>query len=109
MRHVGRIPRSFVISILFIHPLFGLPERELFYLDSLRRRCPPAPGYRDFGRTGYGGVARLVGYFGFSWSSAFYDSGDYYRGTYLNFSTQYLYPNDANVRVCGFQLRCLSE
>ncbi|WP_297627267.1 hypothetical protein [uncultured Rikenella sp.] len=64
-----------------------------------------APGFR----AGSLGVLGNVSELGFSWSSAFYDSGDYYRGTYLNFSTQYLYPNDANVRVCGFQLRCLSE
>ena len=65
----------------------------------------PAPGFR----AGSHGVLGNVSEVGFSWSSAFYDSGDYYRGTYLNFSTQYLYPNDANVRVCGFQLRCLSK
>ncbi|WP_294593266.1 hypothetical protein, partial [uncultured Rikenella sp.] len=70
----------------------------MFYLDSLRRPCPPAPGYRDFGRTGYGGVARLVGYFGFSWSSAFYDSGDHYRGLCLDFHSQSLDPSCSDYR-----------
>ncbi len=65
----------------------------------------PAPGYRDFGRTGYGGVARLVGYFGFSWSSA--TSGIY--GLDLNFYSQHLYTSYSDYRGHGFQLRCLSE
>ncbi len=77
----------------------------MFYLDSLRRPCPPAPGYRDFGRTGYGGVARLVGYFGFSRSSA--TSGLY--GLCLDFHMTSLDPSCSDYRGYGFQLRCLSE
>ena len=50
-----------------------------------------------------------VGNNGYSWSSTSYDSGDHYRGMYLNFGTQNLNPSSANYRGYGFQLRCLSE
>jgi len=50
-----------------------------------------------------------VGYFGFSWSSAFYDSGDHYRGLCLDFHSQSLDPSCSDYRGYGFPLRCLSE
>ncbi|WP_462377058.1 fimbrial protein [Rikenella microfusus] len=65
----------------------------------------PAPGYRDFGRTGCEGEARYVGYRGYSWSSSVSGS----NGFCLDFSTTYLHPSDANYRGHGFQVRCLQE
>ncbi len=73
------------------------------------RFCPvcavPAPGYRDFGRTGYEGVARNVGNNGYSWSSSVSGS----NGFYLNFNTTNLNPSNANNRGHGFQVRCLQH
>ena len=63
----------------------------------------PAPGYRDFGRAGYEGVARETGNNGFSWSSTV--SGT--NGYYLNFNPTNLNPSNANNRGHGFQVRCL--
>ncbi len=65
----------------------------------------PAPGYRDFGRTGYEGVARNVGNNGYSWSSSVSGS----NGFYLNFNTTNLNPSNANNRGHGFQVRCLQH
>ncbi|HJE88206.1 hypothetical protein [Rikenella microfusus] len=65
----------------------------------------PAPGYRDYGRTGCEGVARYVGNSGCSWSSS--ASGSY--GFYLNFGTTYLYPSSAGSRGHGYRVRCLQE
>ena len=67
----------------------------------------PAPGYRDFGRTGYEGVARYIGDNGYSWSCTPV-AGDV-TARYLAFYTQSLYPSLAHNRGHGFQLRCLSE
>ncbi len=65
----------------------------------------PAPGYRDGG----GGAMWNVGYNGYSYSSTSYDSGDHYRGVFLDFSSQGLYPSSVSSRGHGFLLRCLSE
>ncbi|WP_294600982.1 hypothetical protein [uncultured Rikenella sp.] len=65
----------------------------------------PAPGYRDYGCTDYEGVARLVGDYGYSWSSA--ASGT--DGVFLSFGTQGLTPSSVLNRGLGLQLRCLSE
>ncbi|WP_294600442.1 hypothetical protein [uncultured Rikenella sp.] len=65
----------------------------------------PAPGYRDFGRTGWKGIARDIGYNGYSWSSAVSDTG----GMNLDFHVAWLNPSYASGRANGFQLRCLSE
>ena len=65
----------------------------------------PAPGFRDFGRTGYEGVARSIGHYGYSWSSTVSGS----NGEYLDFYTQDLSPSYASYRGHGLQLRCLSE
>ncbi len=67
----------------------------------------PAPGYRDFGRAGYEGVARYGGNYGFSWSCT--PVTDDVTVRYLDFSTQNLDPSNAHNRGNGFQLRCLSE
>ena len=73
--------------------------------DNGVRAWYPAPGYRDFGRTGYEGVARNVGNNGYSWSSSVSGS----NGFYLNFNTTNLNPSNANNRGHGFQVRCLQE
>ena len=65
----------------------------------------PAPGYRDFGRTGYEGVARYVGGSGCSWSSSASDS----RGVGLNFYSTDLDPVYTHARGHGLQVRCLQE
>ncbi len=65
----------------------------------------PAPGYRDYGRTGYEGALRSVGYLGYSWSSAVSGIG----GQFLWFNAQDLVPSYTHHRAHGFQLRCLSE
>ncbi|WP_297627528.1 hypothetical protein [uncultured Rikenella sp.] len=67
------------------------------------------PGFRDYGRTGWEGIARHIGDYGYSWSSTSYDSGDLYRGQDLNFGVAYLYTSNAHYRGHGLQLRCLSE
>ena len=64
-----------------------------------------APGYRDFGRANYEGVARNIGHHGYSWASS--TSGT--NGVFLDFTTQTLTPNFANGRGHGLQLCCLSE
>ena len=50
-----------------------------------------------------------VGGYGYSWSSTSYGSDDHYRGMFLRFYTQHLYPSLAHYRAYGLQLRCLSE
>ncbi len=65
----------------------------------------PAPGYRDFGRTGWEGIARSIGDHGYSLSSA--TSGIY--GMDLYSRSQYLNTSFSDHRAHGFQLRCLSE
>ncbi|WP_294598983.1 hypothetical protein [uncultured Rikenella sp.] len=67
----------------------------------------PAPGYRDFGRTGWEGIARGIGNNGCSWSCTPVTGDVTVR--YLAFGTQDLYPSYAHNRAHGFQLRCLSE
>ena len=67
----------------------------------------PAPGYRDFGRTGYEGVAKSIGNDGYSWSCTPVTDGVTVR--YLGFYTQSLNASYADSRAHGFQLRCLSE
>ncbi|WP_297832382.1 hypothetical protein [uncultured Rikenella sp.] len=69
--------------------------------------CASAPGYRDFGRAGYEGVARSVGNHGYSWSCTPVTGGVTVR--YLGFYMQELGPGSAHNRGHGFQLRCLSE
>ncbi|WP_294600444.1 hypothetical protein [uncultured Rikenella sp.] len=64
-----------------------------------------APGYRDYGRTGYEGIIRRGGYSGYSWSSATGGIG----GLDLNFYSQSLTASRSDSRAYGFQLRCLSE
>ncbi|WP_294594798.1 hypothetical protein [uncultured Rikenella sp.] len=64
-----------------------------------------APGYRDFGRAGWEGIARHVGNYGYSWSSAV--SG--INGRFLWFYSQVLDPSNSHHRANGLQLRCLSE
>ncbi|WP_300728709.1 hypothetical protein [uncultured Rikenella sp.] len=49
-----------------------------------------------------------VGNNGYSWSSTSYDSGDHYRGMYLNFNVTELNPSNTTNRANGLQLRCLS-
>ncbi len=66
----------------------------------------PAPGYRAFGRAGWEGIARTIGY-GYSWSCT--PVTDDVTVRYLDFDTQTLYPSYAHYRGPGFQLRCLSE
>ncbi|WP_300851239.1 hypothetical protein [uncultured Rikenella sp.] len=73
----------------------------MFYLDSLRRPCPPAPGFRERAQ----GSLSSVGYLGYSWSSSISDL----NGQNLNFGITWLDPSRADYRVYGFQLRCLSE
>ncbi len=68
---------------------------------------PPAPGFRDYGRTPFEGMIRYTGNCGYCWSSTPM-TGDV-TVKYLGFSTQDLGPNDAYSRAYGFQLRCLSE
>ena len=65
-----------------------------------------APGYRDYGRTVYEGVAGNVGGEGTVWSASV-PSGT--QGMNLNFHVSCLYPSNANYRGYGFLLRCLSE
>lgn len=65
----------------------------------------PAPGFRDAESGKLGGV----GSNGYSWSTSFYDTDDYYRGLYLRFFVVYLNHGYAGSRDSGFQLRCLSE
>ena len=64
-----------------------------------------APGYRDFGREGFEGVARSVGNNGYSWSSTV--SGT--NGFNLNFNSTWLDPSNAHNRGHGFQVRCLQH
>ncbi|WP_300828329.1 hypothetical protein [uncultured Rikenella sp.] len=66
-----------------------------------------APGYRDFGRAGWEGIARDIGRNGCSWSCTPVTGDVTVR--YLDFYTQYLSPSRAHNRGHGFQLRCLSE
>ncbi len=70
-----------------------------------REKTNPAPGYRDFGRTGWEGIARSIGDHGYSLSSA--TSGIY--GLDLYFRSQYLHTSYSDNRATGLQLRCLSE
>ncbi|WP_297831665.1 hypothetical protein [uncultured Rikenella sp.] len=70
-------------------------------------RTRTAPGYRDYGRASYEGVARSVGNSGYSWSCTPVTGDVTVR--YLGFYTQGLYPSNAHYRGHGFQLRCLSE
>ena len=72
---------------------------------SLYPKLRPAPGYRDFGRTGYEGVARGIGYNSSSWSSTVSST----NGMILDFGVTWLGPSNAGGRGYGFQLRCLSE
>ena len=67
----------------------------------------PAPGYRDFGRAGWVGIARSLGNHGYSWSCT--PVTDDVTVRYLDFNTQGLIPSIAHNRGHGFQLRCLSE
>ncbi len=67
----------------------------------------PAPGFRDFGRAGWEGIAGGIGNYGYSWSCTPVTGAVTVR--YLDFSTQYLGPSHAHNRGHGFQLRCLSE
>ncbi len=67
----------------------------------------PAPGYRDFGRAGWVGIARSLGNHGYSWSCTPVTGDVTVR--YLGFATQNLTPSYAHNRGHGFQLRCLSE
>ena len=61
----------------------------------------PAPGLRDYGN----GLLRVVGSYGFNWSSSF--TGTYtYR---LSFYSGAVLPNDTSYRAYGLQLRCLQE
>ncbi len=60
-----------------------------------------APGCRYRGT----GALNGVGNYGYSWASTV--SGT--NGMYLHFHVTYLNLSDAYCRVCGFQLRCLSE
>ncbi|WP_297829319.1 hypothetical protein [uncultured Rikenella sp.] len=69
-------------------------------------RRNPAPGFRGYDAN-YEGIARYVGFNGYSWSSA--PRTDDITVQYLAFSAQYLYPSNTNGRTYGFQLRCLSE
>lgn len=69
------------------------------------RRFTRAPGYRDYGRTGYEGELRNVGNEGSVWSGSF--SG--INGQYLNFNSTWLNPSNANNRAFGFQVRCLQH
>ena len=64
-----------------------------------------APGYRDFGRANYEGVARNIGHHGYSWAS----STSRTNGMLLEFRFQFLMPDYAVNRAYAFQLRCLSE
>ena len=64
-----------------------------------------APGYRDFGRTGYEGVVWGIGNSGYSWTSA----ANGIRGMFLSFDATGLNPSDSHYRANGLQLRCLSE
>ena len=66
----------------------------------------PAPGFRDFGRAGWEGIARGVGNYGYSWSCT--PVTDDVTVRYLDFNTQNLNPSNAHNRGHGFQLRCLS-
>ena len=66
-----------------------------------------APGYRDFGRTGWEGIAGSIGYYGSSWSYTPVTGDVTVR--YLGFYTQHLNPSGAGSRGYGFPLRCLSE
>ena len=68
----------------------------------------PAPGYRDFGRTRYEGVARSIGDGGYSWSAVPYGIGGI-TIRYLDFNSQFLSPCNTHYRGIGYQLRCLSE
>ncbi|WP_304708650.1 hypothetical protein [uncultured Rikenella sp.] len=65
----------------------------------------PAPGFRN----GASGALWRVGSNGYSWSSTSVDSGDHYRGVYLNFHVTWLHPSSASSRAYGYLLRCLSE
>ena len=67
----------------------------------------PAPGYRDYGRTGWEGIARTISSYGYSWSCTPVTGDVTVR--YLDFYTRNLYPSNANYRSHGFLLRCLSE
>ena len=62
------------------------------------------PGNRGNGE----GALWNVGNNGYSWSSTSYDSGDHYRGMYLNFNATELNPSNTTNRANGLQLRCLS-
>ena len=64
-----------------------------------------APGYRDFGRAGYEGVAGGIGNNGFCWSSA--TNG--IRVLDLKIHSQLLSTSFSDYRGHGFPLRCLSE
>ncbi|WP_294600746.1 hypothetical protein [uncultured Rikenella sp.] len=65
----------------------------------------PAPGYRDFGRTGWEGIAKEIGNDGFSWGSTVSGAS----GMTFYFYSQSLLPNSVLSRGHGLQLRCLSE
>ncbi|WP_294599709.1 hypothetical protein [uncultured Rikenella sp.] len=64
-----------------------------------------APGFRHY----TSGTLDYVGNGGYSWLSTSYDSGDHYHGMYLGFTATEFGPNNADLRACGLQLRCLSE
>jgi len=64
-----------------------------------------APGFREYGRTSYEGIARNVGHGGYSWSSTASDT----YGVFLDFHVTWLYPSYMNYRAYGFPLRYLSE
>ena len=71
------------------------------------RRCRSAPpGFRDSGYNKAGGALWLVGYYGYSWSTAFAGSD----ARYLGFNYGFL-ARQASKTPCGrgFQLRCLQE
>ncbi|WP_304708629.1 hypothetical protein [uncultured Rikenella sp.] len=82
------------------------PPNGIFHLRRTEGRETPAPGYRDYGRTGYEGVAGNVGGEGTVWSASV-PSGT--QGMNSNFHVSWLYPSNANYRGYGFLLRCLSE
>ncbi len=65
----------------------------------------PAPGYRDFGRAGYEGVAGGVGAGGYTWCSSVVGQG----GEYLHFDLTSFNPSRVNGRAHGFSVRCLQH
>ena len=75
----------------------------VFSCVASRNKRGAAPGFRTNG----GGALNHGGYKGYCWSCTPVTDGVTVR--YLDFGTQYLYPNYVLYRGYGFQLRCLSE